>query len=35
MIKVTQSAIDKVKAELKDLASDQQEQFIRLKMGMG
>lgn len=35
MIQVTESAITKIKKELKSLAPDQEEHFIRLKMGMG
>ncbi len=35
MIQVTEAALNKVKEEVKDLAPDQKEHFIRLKMGMG
>ncbi len=35
MIQVTDAAISKIKDEIKSLAPDQEEHFIRLKMGMG
>lgn len=35
MIQVTETAISKIKEEVKSLAPDQEEHFIRLKMGMG
>lgn len=35
MLKVTHAAIDKIKDELEDIATDVKEPYIRLHMGLG